>query len=186
MSVGRSDKIPAGLLNALLADFERTTTVNLGGLTFDALDFDETFEVLPDAFRFRPPVGRRTAIGILRRSLIDCRNAGPITIDALLARANELDRITRAVLNQRYTIWTKFRATNMAHHPGFRLEWQGVRLRSSGSGSGCVKAIAGSPTTGLKTGKSGVAVWRMTTTGQVRRANHPTVKTPLLGHSNSN
>lgn len=131
MSVARSDKIPPGLLNALIADFERTTTVGTGGLQFDAVDFDETFEILPDAFRFRPPVGRRTAIGILRRALIDCRNAGPITIDALLVRANELDRAARAVPNQRYTIWTKFRATNMAHHPGFRVEWQGVRLRSA-------------------------------------------------------
>ena len=131
MSVGRSNRISDTLLDALLADFERGTTVSAGGLTFDQLDFDETFEILPDAFRFRPPVARRTAIGFLRRALIDCRKAGPLTIDALLASASELERTARAVPNQRYTIWTKFRATNMAHHSGFRVEWQGVRIRSA-------------------------------------------------------
>lgn len=131
MSVTRTNKVPDALLRALLADFERSTTVSAGGLQFNELGFDETFEILPDAFRFRPVVSRRVAIGLLRRALIDCRNAGPITIDALTDRANALDHAARAVPNERYTIWTKFRASNMAHHPGFRLEWQGVRLRSA-------------------------------------------------------
>lgn len=130
MSVARSNKVSDALLLTLLADFERSTTVSAGGLQFNEQGFDETFEILPDAFRFLPAVGRRVAIGLLRRALIDCRNAGPITINALVDRANALDRAARAVPNERYTIWTKFRATNMAHHPGFRLEWQGVRLRS--------------------------------------------------------
>lgn len=93
MSVTRSNKVPDALLRALLADFERSTTVSGGGLQFDALDFDETFEILPDAFRFRPAVSRRVAIGLLRRALIDCRNAGPIIIDALVDRANALDAL---------------------------------------------------------------------------------------------
>jgi hypothetical protein len=131
MSVTRSNKVSDALLLTLLADFERSTTVSTGGLQFNELGFDETFEILPDAFRFRPSVGRRTAIGLLRHALIDCRNAGPLTIEALVSQANALDHAARAVPNERYTIWTKFRATNMAHHPGFRLEWQGVRIRSA-------------------------------------------------------
>lgn len=131
MPVLRSKQINDQLLIVLLSDFENCTTVSNGKLSFNNIDFDEIFEILPDAFRFSQQVGRRVAIGILRQSLIDCRKSGTLTIDTLLNRANELDRAARTVPNQRYTIWTKFRATNMAHHSGFRIEWQGVRIRSS-------------------------------------------------------
>src|SRR3546814_7685108 len=34
---------------------------------------------------------------------------------------------------RKFTMWTKFRAQNMFHTPGFRLEWDGVSIRSAAS-----------------------------------------------------
>lgn len=131
MPVTRNEKaVSDQLLNALLADFERGTSVTDAGIQFIELGYDETFEILPDAFRFNPKVGRRTSIGIARQALLKCRRAGAVDIPALLQAMNEIEHQHRAVPDHNFTIWTKFRATNMAYHRGFRVVWDGVTIKS--------------------------------------------------------
>lgn len=124
--------VPDRVLDALLKRFEEGTSTD-GGTTlrYELVDFRELYEILPDAFVVRPAVSRSEAVGLFAQALRHCRAAGPLTGEALLERAAAIHHSARAVPLQPYTLWTKFRARGMAHAPGFRMEWSGVRLRTA-------------------------------------------------------
>lgn len=114
MSVRRAiNLVPETDLSALLDAFARGTSLEDDNLTFTDLGISELFEILPDAHVVTPALGRAEAITMLRRAVLDVRRAGDVSPAAVLARANVLDHERRAVANERFTMWTKFRARNM-------------------------------------------------------------------------
>jgi hypothetical protein len=123
--------VPEPLLKKLLHEFEQSTELSPGGLRYKRLDFLELYEILPDAFTVKPRISRSEAIGLFRRALIECRRAGTMTGDSLIASASALQKASLAVPQIPFTLWTKLRATNTAHSPSFTLSWRDVRLRSA-------------------------------------------------------
>lgn len=120
-------------LAALFSAFEEGTELSEHGLRYHRMDFLELYEILPDAFSVRPAISRSEAIALFAQALRDCRHAGPLTADAVIRRAASIQRTRLAVPQRRYTLWTKFRARNMAHSAGFRLNWRGVSVRTASS-----------------------------------------------------
>jgi hypothetical protein len=120
-------------LATLFSAFEEGTQLSEHGLSYQRLDFLELYEILPDAFSVRPAISRSEAIDLFGQALRDCRHAGPLTAEAMIRRATSIQRTRLAIPQRCYTLWTKFRAQNMAHSPGFRLNWRGVLVRSASS-----------------------------------------------------
>jgi hypothetical protein len=128
----KNDLIKDYDLNVLLNRFEVGTTVDENQVIhFHHLDHQELERILPDAFEADTGFTPRQVRNLLREALWSCRKNGPITIAGLTAEAQ---RIAKARLSQpleRYAMWTKFRARQMAFAKGFRLKWDGVSLQSS-------------------------------------------------------
>lgn len=133
MAVRRNQKlIPDDDLLALLNRFEAATTVDENNtIHFQHLDHDELERVLPDAFTADPAFTPRQLRYLLREALWYCRKTGKLTNDRLLTEAKRIAKAKLAQSPQRYTMWTKFRARQMAFNKGFRLEWSGVSLESA-------------------------------------------------------
>lgn len=121
-------------LNALLVKYERETSVNDEGiLSFQHSGFEELELLLSDAWEADRAFTPRQVRSILVRALRDARKAGPLSIEAVTAQAQRLARSQLSKPIQRFTMWTKFRAGQMDIHPGFRLHWDGVQMRSAAS-----------------------------------------------------
>lgn len=134
MTVKRSKLISDTDLSALLKAYEEGTETDGRSIKYLHLSsflirqFDE---LLPDAFTVSPHLDRATAISLFRRAVREARLAGPLTGETIRVRAEEIDRRDRAVTARRYTMWTKFRASSMAHSKGFMLKLDGVTLRTT-------------------------------------------------------
>jgi hypothetical protein len=133
MPVRRQPKlVPDSVLKALLARFEAGTTVDeKKTLHFHHLDFDELERILPDAFEADPAFTGRQLRYLLRDALRTCRKNGPLTIDALATEARRIAKAKLAQPRRRYSMWTKFRAHQMAFSGGFRLRWGNVSIQSA-------------------------------------------------------
>lgn len=132
MKISRNKKyVTDQMLGALLREFEAGTDISSGGLSYKHYDFNELYEILPDAFAVKPAVSRSEAIGLFSKALRKCRHAGTMTAEALIKEASAIQHKELAVPLVSFTMWTKFRARSMAHAKGFRLEWRGVKLRSA-------------------------------------------------------
>src|SRR3546814_2697425 len=55
-------------------------------------DFQELYEILPDAFSVAPSISRSEAVQLFRKALIRCRRAGPLTADAMIEHAGAIHR----------------------------------------------------------------------------------------------
>src|SRR3546814_3804113 len=88
-------------------------------------DFQELYEILPDAFSVAPSISRSEAAQLFRKALIRFRRTGPLTADAMIEHAGAIHRVALAVPRRKFTMCTKFRAQNMFHTPGFPLAWDG-------------------------------------------------------------
>lgn len=134
MPIRRNDKqVPNQDLASLISIYEDGTDVANGSVVYSRIDpatARQLTEILPDAFIVTPDLERTASIALFRRALIECRLAGPITPQALMQRAQQINANQRAVPAIDYTLWTKFRASSMAHNRQFRLNWDGVRLRT--------------------------------------------------------
>lgn len=132
MPITRSKKyVSDEALRALFREIEENTELTEGGLSYTRLDFDELFEILPDAFSVTPAISRSEAISLFGKALRQCRHLGPLTAEAMVERANHIHRENLAVRERKFTMWTKFRAKDMAGRPGFRLTWQGITIRTA-------------------------------------------------------
>ena len=120
-------------LAALFREFEEGTQLSEHGLSYQRLDFRELYEILPDAFSVRPAISRSERIDLFGLALRECRQGGPLTAEAMIRHATSIQRTRLAVPQRSYTLWTKFRAQNMEHSPGFRLNWRGVSVRTASS-----------------------------------------------------
>lgn len=134
MPIKRNDKLVSkGQLQAFFDAFEECSTVlEGGGLSFPnfrATDYME--EILPDAFTVTPAMRRPAAIRLFRRALYQARRDGKLTSDAIIKRAEGLQRSDRAVRLKSFTIWTKIRARGMSDVPGLRFGWNGVSIRTA-------------------------------------------------------
>jgi hypothetical protein len=134
MTIRRNTKlVPDGELSAFLRTYERATEVKDGRLSYnnlyEAIDW-YGYELLPESFSVSPPIDRSRAISLFRRALKDARLAGTLTAASIQAIAEKLHHQDNAVPPSKYTLWTKFRACNMAFKPGFRLRWAGVEMRT--------------------------------------------------------
>lgn len=132
MKITRTKKwVSDEMLNELLRAFEAGTTLEAGTLSYQHYDFNELYEILPDAFSVKPTVSRSEAIGLFYKALRACRHAQTMTAAALIEQASALHRQTLAVPLERYSLWSKFRARDMVHSKGFSLNWRGVTLRTT-------------------------------------------------------
>jgi hypothetical protein len=131
MPITRRNLVKDRSLAALLRDFEENTELSEQGLSYTRHDFQELYEILPDAFSVTPSISRSEAIRLFRKALIQTRRAGPLTADAVIERASTIHREASAVRRRKFTMWTKFRAQNIWHTAGFRLTWDGVQIRSA-------------------------------------------------------
>lgn len=123
--------VPDGELAALLARFEAGTSVDeKKAIRFHHFDSDELERILPDAFEADPSFTASQLRDLLRQALWTCRKNGPLTIDRLLEEARRLAKTQLAAPRQPYSMWTKFRARQMASSPGFRIDRDGVTLES--------------------------------------------------------
>lgn len=132
MPISRSKKFVSDqMLDALLRQFEDGTERTAGGLSYQRYDLKELYEILPDAFAVKPAISRSESIRLFSQAIRDCRHTGTVTVDAIAKRAAAIQKATLAVPQVPFTLWTKFRAQNMAHSAGFTLRWRDVRLRSA-------------------------------------------------------
>jgi hypothetical protein len=130
--ISRSKKwVTDQMLDALLRQFEESTQLTDGGLSYQRYDFNELYEILPDAFVVKPPISRSEAIGLFAKAIRECRHASTMSGDAIAKRASAIQKAALAVPQVPFTLWTKFRARSMAHAPGFTLRWHDIRLRSA-------------------------------------------------------
>lgn len=119
------------MLAALLRQYEKGTEVSAAGLSYVHDDFQELYEILPDAFAVKPAISRSEAVALFSKAIIECRRSGTLTGDAIVKRATAIHRKVLAVPQVPFTVWTKFRARGMLHAPGFTLKWHDIRLRSA-------------------------------------------------------
>src|SRR3546814_8740375 len=66
-------------------------------------DFQELYEILPDAFSVAPSISRSEAVQLFRKALIRCRRAGPLTADAMIEHAGAIHRVALAVRSEEHT-----------------------------------------------------------------------------------
>ncbi|MBB4279351.1 hypothetical protein [Rhizobium mongolense] len=118
------------MLNALLRQFREGTEITATGLSYRRIDFQELYEILPDAFVVKPAISRTEGVRLFSKAIRDCRISGTLTGDAIATRAAALHKVALAVPKVSFTLWTKFRAQGMPHSPGFKLKWQDIKLRS--------------------------------------------------------
>ena len=65
MPISRSKKFVSDyMLDALLRHFEKITELTAGRLNYKRHDFNELYEILPDAFAVKPAISRSEAIGL--------------------------------------------------------------------------------------------------------------------------
>jgi hypothetical protein len=130
--VKRSKRVPSEHLAAFLEDFFAGTTLNAeGNVQFQMWDFNHMFEILPDAYEFSSTLTPRQVQGVLSRALLNCRKTNKKTEDALTKEAEKLAKRKVAQKPTRYHLWVKFRARNMGSNAGFKLKWDGVRIRAA-------------------------------------------------------
>lgn len=124
VAIKRNEKISSAELNNLLRNYEVSTSIEGDGLVYSNISLVElVYELIADAYVISPVIDRAKAISIFRRALIESRRAGNLNSDEIISSAERIllkDRSTPAV---RYTLWTKFRASNMPHAKGFKLRW---------------------------------------------------------------
>lgn len=132
MKISRRPKLVTdSMLHALLQEFEAGTKPVEGGLSYKRWDFRDLFEILPDAFTVTPTISRSEAINLFSQALRECRRDCKMNADAIINSATVIQKNALAVPNTAYSLWTKFRATNMVRHKGFKLKWRGVSLRTA-------------------------------------------------------
>lgn len=120
-------------LASLFVRYEKGTKLNdRGGLTFKAFpDAVELEHILADAFEADSNITDRQLRSLLRTALRTCRRNAPITVDGLLVEVRGLAQGELSKPKKQFTIWTKFRAKQMAFSKGFRLRWNGVWLEAT-------------------------------------------------------
>lgn len=133
MPITRSKKyVSDDALNSLFRVIEENSSVSNGRLSYTSLEFDELFEILPDAFAVTPAISRTEAITLFRRATQQCRLLGSLTADAVVERARAIQHEKLKIRPRRFTMWTKFRAKGMTQARGFRLSWEGIGIRTAG------------------------------------------------------
>jgi hypothetical protein len=110
---------------------EGTSYLGKNRLSYDRLDFRELYEILPDAFEVTKELDRSEAAAVLGSAVRKCRAKPPITVDAIIREANKLISARLRRRRSTYSMWTKLRARQAFHHPGFRLQFGGVRIWSA-------------------------------------------------------
>lgn len=132
MPITRSKKLVSDqMLDALVRQFVEGTELTAEGLSYQRPDFGVLYEILPDAFSVKPTISRSEAVRLFGRAIRECRRADTVTAHAIAQRAEAIQKATLAVPQVPFTLWTKFRARNMAQNSGFNLHWRDVRLRSA-------------------------------------------------------
>ncbi|MFL9841168.1 hypothetical protein ABS767_09355 [Sphingomonas sp. ST-64] len=134
MPINRNSKLVSNeQLQEFFDLFESMTKVVEGGISFPSIRAFANFEeMLPDAFTVKPPLKRPAVIRIFRNALYDCRRKGPLTADALIARAEEIHRLNRAVQPKEFTLWTKIRIYGIDRTQALNFKWGDVSIRLCG------------------------------------------------------
>jgi hypothetical protein len=94
----------------------------------DAIELEH---ILTDAFEADSNITERQLRSLLRRALRTCRRNGPIKAEGLLTEARRLAQSELSESKKQFTIWTKFRARQMAFSKGFRVRWNDVWLEAT-------------------------------------------------------
>ena len=97
MPITRRKLVPDRALAALLRDFEEHTELSEQGLSYTRHDFQELYEILPDAFSVTPAISRSEAVQLFRKALIRSRRGGPLTAEAMIEHASSIHRVALAV-----------------------------------------------------------------------------------------
>lgn len=134
MPISRNSKLVSNKqLQEFFDQFESMTEVVEGGISFPSIRAFANFEeMLPDAFTVKPRLRRPAAIRIFRKALYDCRRKGPLTADALIARAEEIYRRDRDVQLKDFTLWTKIRIHGIDRTQVLKFKWGEVSIRLCG------------------------------------------------------
>lgn len=131
MPIRRNKAVTDDQLRALLDLYVADTTVAAEGvLQFNSHETDELERMLPDAFDADPRFTRRQVRHLLRDALRTTRKTGRLNADRLNKEAKRLASERLAVPLRPFTMWTKFRANQMAFHPGFTVSWNGVEIEA--------------------------------------------------------
>lgn len=131
MHINRSKRVSDQVLSALLREYEANTELSNTGLSYKRSDFMELYEILPDAFVVSPSIRRQEAINLFSQALRECRRANTLNSEAIVEHARAIHKKALAIPLERYTLWSKFRAKDMAQIRGFMLAWRGVKLRAA-------------------------------------------------------
>lgn len=130
--INRSKHVSPEQLTALLTAFFEGSKVNAeGAVQYLRYDFSHLFEMLPDAFEVTSALTPKQMQGVLSQALLQCRKAGHQSEEALVDEAERLAKKELAKKPSKFTLWTKFRARQMPHVPGFKMLWNGVSIRSA-------------------------------------------------------
>lgn len=128
----RSKQVPSEHLNEFLDTFFAETIVNEdGSVSYEMWDFDHFLEILPDAFDLSSKLTARQKRKVVGKALMDCRKANEKSEDALLKKVEKFAKEKLSKPFKRFTMWMKFRATEMAFEKGFKFKWDGVNFRSA-------------------------------------------------------
>lgn len=133
MAIHRAKNVSDDELWALIGAFESRTTVKGGVISYRSMSDAVSwygYELLPGAFKISPPIDRSRSMSLFRKAIKEARLAGDLTPSSIRVIAERIHHKECAVPEVRYTLWTKFRATDMAVNTGFRLSWSGVDIRT--------------------------------------------------------
>lgn len=132
MAVRRRNTFNDRDILAIIGRFFDLTDLNEeGGLSYRSLEVMQLEALLPDAFEVDKRLTHRQCQHVFRSALHKCRIDGNASIDYLLKSAvNKAEEIL-SVRPENYSMWTKFRASQMWKSPGFRLRYEDVMLTTT-------------------------------------------------------
>jgi hypothetical protein len=133
MPITRNEKlVPNSQLQALFDEFESASTViEGGGLSFQSMrETAYLEEILPDAFTVKPIIRRSAGIRLFRKALYQARREGPLTAQLLIKKAQKIHHDDRAISFNKFTLWTKIRASGMDNCPNLTFNWADVSIRT--------------------------------------------------------
>jgi hypothetical protein len=118
-------------LNCFFAAFHKGTDVVDGGLRYVRMDFQEWYEIFPDAYEVSPTLDRYQKIALFEEALVNCKKAGKLNSDEVILAANEILLGWKDRPNSRFTLWSKFRAANMLNAENICVSWNDVTIKTS-------------------------------------------------------
>ena len=125
----RTEWQKTGRLRLLLGKInEGTSPGENGNVTFTDHDFQQYFDLIPDAFRHPEEITPGEFRSIVYRAAIDLRKYGLITAENLLKEVNQRAVARLQLVVRPYTMWTRLRLRDMASATGFRLRFDDVSL----------------------------------------------------------